>query len=285
MVDLLAPLGPADLEARIRQLAPLPALVMEALALLEDEGVDLGLLEHKVSQDQALAARILKIANSPFYGFPASVGSLREACVVLGLSSLRNIVVAAAVMGRFGANSPNGFPRPSLWQHAVGTGICARVLGQRARLDPDLGFTCGLLHDVGKLALDTYFAEHYGRVLAHREANGCLLREAELEVLGFDHALVGARVASRWRLPEAIVAGIGGHHDPVGAASPYASLVHLADIVCRALEIGNGGDDLIPPLAEPALLRLGLGLEQVRDSLEEMEGLNAGANLILQPAA
>lgn len=268
-------------ETEIRQLPSLSLTVTEALALIDRGDTQPGQLEQVIGRDQALAARILRVANSPFYGFAGHIGSLRQACVMLGLYAVRNIVVTAGVIARFPPIPAHHFDRLGLWRHAIGTAVAARVLAQHRAFDPDLAFTAGLLHDIGKLALDAVFPEAFGRVLAYREKNDCLLRDAEEAVLGFDHTEVGERVARHWKLPAGITEAIAKHHSPdVGPASVLVDVVHVADVLARGLDIGDGGDDLIPRLSTGALGRLTLTFEDLDLYLPEIEELNAGTNLL-----
>lgn len=270
------------LDSGIQQLPALSLTVLEALATIDRGDSDFAALERIIAQDPALAARVLRVANSPFYGFSAHIGSVHDACVVLGIYTVRNIVLAAGVLDRFPPTAGGAFDRVAFWQHAVGVGAAARALARRLRQDAELAFTAGLLHDLGKLVLDAHFPDAFAAVLTERDRAHCLLRAAEEKTLGFDHTAVGARVAKHWRLPEPIVEAIARHHAPgQGPAAPVVDLVHIADIVCRGLEIGDGGDALIPVLAGDSLRRLGLSLDALKDCLPEVEeGVATGSPLL-----
>ena len=272
----------ASLDKEIQQLPSLSTIVMEVLQLLDQGDVDLPALMKKIGQDQALAARVLRVVNSPFYGFPSHIGSLKDAGMMLGVHSLRNIVTAASIMGHFPPGDDESFNRLSFWQHSIGTGVAAKVLARQCGLDQEVAFTAGLLHDIGKLVMAVYFPADFAQVLAWRDEQDCLLKDAEQAVLGFDHTLVGIRVAKKWKLPELIMAAIYYHHKPASKPdAPFAALAHVADILCRGLEIGNGGDSLIPKLDAQVMQRLGLEWGVVRACLPEIEALNANANLLV----
>ncbi len=272
-----------SLDKEIQQLPSLSTIVMEVLRLLDQGDVDLPALMKKIGQDQSLAARVLRVVNSPFYGFPARIGSLKDAGMMLGVHSLRNIVTAAGIMGHFPPGKDESFGRLSFWQHAIGTGVAANVLARHCGLDQEVAFTAGLLHDIGKLVMTVYFPADFAQVLAWRDAQDCLLRDAEQAVLGFDHTLVGVKVAKKWKLPELIMAAIHYHHKPASKPdAPFAALAHVADILCRGLEIGNGGDSLIPALDIRAMERLGLEWDELSHCLPEVEALNANANLLAE---
>ncbi len=269
-----------NLDQEIRQLPSLSVVVTRLLELLGREDLTMASLMTVVGEDQALAARILRIANSPFYGLSHRVGSLQDAGTLLGIHTLGNIITAAGVMGHFPPGGGDGFERLSFWQHAIGVGTCARVLARRGGLDAEMAFTAGLLHDIGKLVLASYFADDFAAVLAWRGVHDCLLRDAEQAVLGLDHTKLGARVARHWRLPEPVVNAIAYHHSLPEITTPLSELVHVADILARGLGLGHGGDDLIPVLQAKALPRLGLDWQTIRACLGEIETLNNASSLL-----
>lgn len=271
-----------NLDKQIGQLPSLSAIVTRLLTLLQRDDITMAALMSEIGNDQALTARILRIANSPFYGLSTHIGSLSHAGTLLGLHTLRGIITAAGIIGHFPSQQDKHFDRQSFWLHAIGTGIAAQVLARRSGLDPEQAFTAGLLHDLGKLVLAAYFQDDFARVLTWRGEHGCLIREAEQSVLGFDHTEIGARIAQHWKLPKLLVNAIHFHHTLPGKASPLAELIHVADILCRGMDIGNGGDDLIPALHPDALPRLGLELSDLRAALPEIAHLNRNASMLLE---
>lgn len=270
------------LDREIRQLPSLSVIINQLLALLQQKNVSMSVLMQRISQDQALTVRILQIANSPFYGMSTHISSLKDAGVILGLHTLQNIITAAGIIGHFPPAKDDSFDRLSFWQHAIGTGICAQVLARQSGLDADQAFTAGLLHDLGKLVFATYFRDDFARVLEWRDQHDCLIKDAEQAVMGFDHTVIGAKVAQHWKLPKAVVITIRCHHTPSDAFSSLTGLVHLGDILCRGLEIGHGGDNLMPTLDPTTLQRLGLDWASIHRCLKEIETLNSFSTLLLK---
>ncbi len=277
----MASLNINNLDREVRELPSLSVVVSQLLTLLQRDDVAMLELMEEIGRDQGLAARILRIANSPFYGLSTHIGSLKDAGAMLGIHTLSNIVTAAGIMGHFPPTEDESFDRQSFWKHAIGVGICARVLARHSGLDPEVAFTSGLLHDIGKLVMAAYFEADFSLVLACRDEHDCLLRDAEQVVLGFDHTVIGARVARRWKLPEPVINAIQYHHALMDVTSPLSELVHVADILCRALDIGHGGDDLIPVLNMAAMKRLGLDWELLANCLGEIESLNSFSDLLI----
>ena len=261
----------AELDKGISEIPPLPAAVTDAMELLNCEEVDFNKLHNSITQDAGLSGRVLAVSNSSFYGMPGQIGSIKEACVILGTHTLRNIILAAGLIGEFPADASNNINISELWSHAYATGVAARLLGYECNVDQEKVFTAGLLHDIGKMVLDVYFSEQYHEVIQYRDKTDCLLHDAEMHVLGLTHAVVGSKLASCWNLPDEIVSAIRGHHLDNSQISAFNDVIHIADIVSRALDIGDAGDSLIPALDEQALQRLGVTLPQVAEMFPKIE--------------
>ncbi|HEB55983.1 MAG TPA: HDOD domain-containing protein [Gammaproteobacteria bacterium] len=277
----MASLNINNLDREVRELPSLSVVVSQLLTLLQRDDVAMVELMEAIGRDQGLAVRILRIANSPFYGLSTHIASLNDAGAMLGVHTLYSIVTAAGIMGQFPPTEDQSFDRLSFWKHAIGVGVCAQVLARHGGLDVEVAFTSGLLHDIGKLVMAAYFESDFSQVLAYRDQHDCLLRDAEQAVLGFDHTVIGARVARHWKLPEPVTNAIKHHHTLLSVVSPLSELVHVADILCRALDIGHGGDDLIPVLNMAAMKRLGLDWMLLANCLDEIEKLNRFSDLLI----
>ncbi|MBS4099530.1 MAG: HDOD domain-containing protein [Sulfuricella sp.] len=266
---------------RVQQLPSLNQVVNEVLHSFDDEDVDIPSLVSKISRDQGLAARVLRVANSAFYGLSSHVSSVNEAVVVLGFYSIRSLVVAAGIINQFPNSAGKTFDRLEFWQHAIGVGVCAKIIAARLGQDMETAFTAGLLHDVGILVLDAYFHDEFEQVLSCRAASDCTIIEAEMATLQVTHAQIGYEVAKRWKFPLPIQLAIRDHHHPdQGAPALLTDNVHLANVLCHALEIGNASYDMVPPLSALAWERLGLSWDELGEMLGEIEHLNASANLL-----
>lgn len=256
----------ARVEREVRHLPVLSATVARALDLLNASEVDLKALTDCLSWDQGLGMKLLQIANSPFYGVSRQIDSVREASICLGTHTIRNILLAAEVLDHFDAPSENGCDRREFWLHAMGAGVMAREVARKLRGDPELAFTAGLFHDLGRVALDTFFPAVYAKVLEHAGSRAIRLIEAERAVLGYDHADIGAVLADRWRFPVEIVEGIAGHHHPEEyPGSLTASLVSLADVLVHRHGFGSPGQEPPHAFSPFALERLDIEAEVIEE--------------------
>ena len=267
--------------ACVGQLPPLSAAVVEVLASFERKDVDADEIADKISLDQGMVTRVLRVANSAFYGFSGKVGTMHEAIVLLGFHNIRSLVVAAGLIRQFPPREHSQFDHSLFWRHNIGAGVCARVLAGRLGKDGELAFTAGLLHDVGRLAVEVMCPEKSDAVAAHSASHDTTLLEAECAILGIDHAAIGFEAAKRWNFPVAIQLAIRDHHQPGQESGFLADVVHVASVLCHTLDIGNTVNDRVPPLSPDAWQRLGLHWEMIKHGLPEIERQNAAASLML----
>ncbi|HZV67596.1 MAG TPA: HDOD domain-containing protein, partial [Telluria sp.] len=191
----MSALVPDDIVKNLEDLPSLPAVVMELLSSIDQEGVDISVLAKKVSHDQALTAKTLRLANSSLYGLQVKVTTIQQAITFLGFQTTRNLITAAAVTGCFAEGQCPGFDDKAFWRHSIATAACAKVLARRMRFNQDYAFTAGLLHDIGRLVLVSSYPALYQQVLAYRDTNDCPVLEAERAVLGVDHVVAGVALA------------------------------------------------------------------------------------------
>lgn len=214
-----------------------------------------------IIDDQGLTARILKLANSPMFGFFSKVDSISKAVTIIGTQQLRDLALAASVMGIFRGIPEELITMASFWKHSIACGIIARAIATwRRELNVERFFVAGILHDVGQLVMCTSIPETVREMLLESRQRETLHLAAEHGRLGFDHAAVGGALLQKWKIPANIAEPVACHHSPNGAEQfPLeAAIIHLADIICHAMEFGFSGERLVPPLAPAAWERLGL---------------------------
>jgi len=268
----------------VQQLPSLPSVVAQLLDLFSAEDPDSAAIGRAFDHDQALAARVLRVANSSFYGMTGQVGSVQNAIVVLGLRNLRNLTLAAAVTTSFPAFASDWFDQKIFWQHSLAVAQGADVLAQRAGMHQESAFTTGLLHDIGRLALITCFPAQMREVVLYQRDRDCDAGEAEQAVLGLDHAMVGAALARRWKFPAAVQEAIARHHATAGAArapDTLADLLHLADVTAHALDLSGDPHERVPRLDGGAWHRLGMQWPAYGAALRDIEQRSADAGQML----
>lgn len=261
-----------DVVRNLDDLPSLPAVVMELLNSIDQDDVDISVLARKVSYDQALTAKTLRLANSSLYGLQVKVTTIQQAITYLGFQTTRNLITAAAVTGCFAEGHCPGFDHKAFWRHSIATAACAKVLARQMRFNQDYAFTAGLLHDIGRLVLVSCFPNQYSITLAYREEHDCYLLEAERKVLGVDHVDAGMALAEHWNFSDTMRLAIGGHHDPEAPGAGFlAAIIHVADAIVHALDLAQVRDDLVPPVSTVAWTALGLDEEIYLQLFRETE--------------
>jgi putative nucleotidyltransferase with HDIG domain len=278
----MKPLTLEDVSAGIRELPSLPVVVLQLLGSIEKEEADVPEIARKIAQDQALVAKVLRVANSSFYGMQGKVTSMRDAIAVLGIRSVRTLVVAAAVTGNFPASQRSWFDQHAFWKHSLAVALAARAFADALRQNADHAFTSGLLHDIGRLVLVTCFPEYYRAVVDRHVSGGGFIIDAERSVLGFDHMQVGAALAERWKFSPAVGDAVRCHHPVAGCELPAAgALIHLADVTAHVLDVTGEEHAMVPPLNVAAWKRFGISWPEYKRRLAEIEIQHRGATLLL----
>lgn len=267
-----------QLVARVPGLPTLPVIVERLNEMMLNPRTTAKEVGRLISSDPALSAKILKIVNSSFYGFPSRITTVTHAIVILGFNTVKSVVLSSTVFDVFKGKGDVAFRREAFWRHSVGTGAACRVIAREVGFSAlEDFFIAGLLHDVGKIILDQYLHDDFVRILDVVKNEDCLFLEAEREVLGVTHADIGGWLFQNWRLSKGLVQAVAHHHNPALAddAVKITSVIHLGDIVCRALQCGSGGDDRIPRVSPAAWEALGLTASQleaiVRETDQEIE--------------
>lgn len=222
------------------QLPSIPKLVQELLQALDDPNADAGRIGAKLQLDQALTAKVLRLANSSFYGGTRKVSSVNDAVVLLGIDALRTMVAASGVVGAFKA--PEGFDLRAFWRKSfLVAGLCRWLVrrGKLRSLNAETAFTAGLLHDVGNLLMHTLDGERMREVDAAIAA-GAPRGDTEQMILGYTSVEIGGALARHWHFPDALCEAVVNQAAPMAAKVPneYAGLVHVAR-TCHLLVIGK----------------------------------------------
>ena len=206
-----------------------------------------------ISKDVSLAAKLLRLVNSPFYGFPQKIDTLSRAVAIVGSNHLSNLALGISVVSLF-SDIPSGvIDMRSFWRHSVACGTAARLLaGQVNGKNEERFFVAGLLHDIGRLVMIKHSPGHYLAMLRRMDANNEPISNAERAVWGFSHEELAGALLRQWRFPAVLETSIRLHHDPVvPGALLEPAFVHLADIISHAMGYA-GGREFVPPLAQGA---------------------------------
>ena len=265
----------ARIVRRVDDLPTLPRSIISITELVNNPQSSARDLAGVITDDQVLTARLLKLVNSAFYGFPRRITTVTGAIVLLGFDAIRNLLLTTSLFDLFSPKrDKQGIQREALWDHSLGCAVAAKVIGGYLGYEKvEELFVSGLLHDIGKIVEMLFLEKEFAKINATVKERNILIKEAEEDLLGYSHADVGKLLAEQWNLPLNHVSAIAHHHDPESSErfSLEAAIVHLADILCRSLDLGSGGDRKIPPLHEKAMEIMGLNVTALEPILDKLE--------------
>lgn len=227
----------------IDRLLTLPQVVYQINELVESKTASAADLHRVIKADPALSARLLKLVNSAYYGLPGTVASLEKAVILLGVTAVKNLAIAASIEQLFRKVRIKGpFSGRDLWLHCLGVAAAARTLGQKMNMTRlDEVFMAGLMHDLGLLAAAQIEPHDFVKVIEVCAAGDHRWDLAEREILGVEHSAAGARLAERWHFPADLVEMITLHHawtDATGRGADLARVIYLADTLSGHLSDG-----------------------------------------------
>ena len=235
--------GPEELKDRVlrslSELPPMPQIVFKALEIIDDPDSDSRKVADLIETDQAIATKVLKMANSAYYGMSGKVSSLQQASVVLGYKALGELITLAATASLLG-DRLHGYNMDSgaLWRHSLAVAFGSKLIARRRNpsLEND-AFSAGLIHDVGKLALDRPVLNRKKRFDEFLEDGTQTIVNAEKSIMGFDHAEIGYDICQHWKIPEILARAIRYHHDPwEQGQDELTAIVFMADTIAKMAE-------------------------------------------------
>ena len=269
---------------RISEVSSLPDVALRIIELADDPNSEADDLLRTIRTDPALAMRIMRTVNSSYYALEEKVADLKQAITLLGMNEVRNLALTAYVAPLFRSTGQyRSYSRRGLWNHLVSVGLSARLIAETCgRVLPEEAYLSGLLHDVGLILIDQYMPRPFRRVL-DRVSEGIPLCEAELQILGFDHANLGQFVSARWNLPERLSASIGLHHRAEQYAGPHrdmVSIVALANAFCHLKDVSSLGVRHAEMPSVGLFTQLGLRKGEVATILKRLDQVLSAANTL-----
>lgn len=233
---------PEAIQKYAENIPALPAVMVRVIQLTRNHDTSAKELTQVINQDPALTGNILKLCNSAFYGLPRVVASLSQAIMYLGFYTVRNLVLTCSMRNIFEVNSKTyGYEENGLWRHSIACAIVSELICEKLRPDlRDAGFTAALLHDIGQLVIALSIKDTSDSILELMTENNLSDWQAEKEVIGISHDVLGGIIADNWNYPDELIHAIRYHHKPFESKNPafLTSVVHLADSI--SLQLGYG---------------------------------------------
>ncbi|RPH93704.1 MAG: HDOD domain-containing protein [Lysobacterales bacterium] len=277
---------PVDIRAMLADVEELPSIpetLIRILRVLDDPASGPADLTRVVRMDAPVMAKVLRLANSPYYSSRGDLADINRCVAVLGYRTVRQVAICITVATSLISSVEKAggqLDYRELWRHSVVTGAIAKHLARMSGYpDPEEAFTAGLLHDMGKFVLEVYAPQIYAKLISDRHERHCSLSDLERETFGFDHAALGAAFAESWRFPPLLVRSFGDHHRVVvGRArarhEQVAAVVSLADYLANTIAPARCDLGFDPDMVDPTRLHETAGIpveliEANRDALRD----------------
>ncbi len=258
---------------RIKDLPPMPKVLFKARKVMADPKSSFKEIAEIIETDQAIAARVLKVANSAYYGLSGMVNSIHQASVVLGYQTLEQVITMVSSSSLLGKQLKGyAINAGVLWKHSLATALGSRLIAHKRApsLEGD-AFSVGLIHDAGKLALDHYVLQKRKEIQAFTAEHGPSMLMAERNVLGFDHTEIAYDLCQKWNLPSNHIDAMRHHHTPDESESTeLAHIVHMADYMAKQAGFGCGPAFDEEPLNPRSLKQLTLKEEHIAEMSAEV---------------
>jgi len=271
-----------------KNLPTLPGIVEKLTRMAEDPDTTTEQMGRVISKDHILAAKLLKLVNSAFYGFPQRISSLSSAIILLGFNVVKSLIISASIFEMMEEQDIE------LWEHSLGCAVACNVIAKRIGIDePEEVSTAGLIHDIGKVAIKMELPKEFAQINGLVAEKGISMRQAEKEILGHDHAEAGGWLTKGWNLPQKLVEPIACHHDPRTAKHEQmsSSIIHFSDILIRGMGYCHAADKKVPKLRKRAWQLLNLSpadidyiVDEVEEKLWDVKGFSLEVNPITENA-
>ena len=269
----------------VERMPAFPQSVQKILNLTRDINCLPKDLVNVIEKDPVMTMKILRVINSAYYSLPNKITSVNQSVVYLGLNTIKNLALSIAAVGMLPRFNTSGFDIQRYLLHSLTTATVARQLCgiyAKGQVDPGDGYIAGLLHDFGKAVFAQFMAVDFSKALAISQDRNIPLHEAELEIIGADHAVVGSLLATKWQFPPHLIECIRDHHAADAESNPLMDCVRMADQICRKLNFGDAGNAWreAEPMTAPE--RFGDSFETVVAALGDLEKIVADAQMFAQ---
>ncbi len=229
-------------------------------------------ISYVVEKDTALTARILKLVNSPFYGFPQKIETISKAVTIIGTKQLTTLAMGISVLELFDYVPSNYLDMEKFWKHCLAVGICAKLISEQIDYsESEKLFVGGIMHDIGRLVMLKKIPKQTAAALKYAWDNDMFLSRAEKKCIGLTHSKIGSDLCDSWKLPPILVDMIKYHHQPAqGKYNLECSIIHLAEVIVNALEIGTSGEKMVLYLNEKSWKNINMSSNAIPPIIEQL---------------
>lgn len=266
---------PEDLLKGLVQVSSLPVIYSKINEAVSDPRSSMKDISTIISDDPGLTSRLLQMVNSAFYSFPSKIETVSRALFIVGTQQVRDLALATSVMNLFKGIPEDLVSMESFWRHSVACGIAAKILAtyRRCEMNVERFFAAGIIHDIGRLIIYKKIPEKAREMILRSKSDGKLLTTVEKESMGYDHSELGRVLVGFWNLPPSLEEVVAYHHAPRDARRypVETAVVHIADIIAHAMQLGSSGEHYIPRVDEKAWEIIGIPTSVLSPTIDQLE--------------
>lgn len=262
-----------QLEIMVEKMPAFPHSVQTILEITSDHNCSPKELVQVIEHDPVMTVQILKLLNSAYYNLSRQITSIKHSVVYIGFNTIKNMALSIAAIGVMPKNNHAGFDSDQFLLHLLSTATIAETLGKRLNepgFDKTEYFIGGLIHDFGKVVFAQFKPDEFGQSLVKCRNESIPLHQAEHEIIGADHSLVGSLLGKKWRFPKSLIACMGEHHCETTSDNAIRDCVIAANQISKKLALGDSGNNMAEELTKPVADRFGMGLEELINSLGDL---------------
>jgi putative nucleotidyltransferase with HDIG domain len=225
-------------------------------------------LTNVIQLDPVLTAKVIRMVNSAYFGLPQEITSLKQAVVMLGINTIKNVALSSAFLGTISLKGKTELNEEDFWRHSLGVAVASKLIAKRLRVDAkylEEYFIAGLIHDIGKVLMNNFFSDDMNTILKISSQKNESITTVERKVLGLTHEEIGIAIGKKWKFENSLLYAMGRHHQPVvkGSAAIFSMVVAVADTFVKILRVGFSGNYKIDPIPEEVWKVLELDEESV----------------------
>lgn len=275
-------ISPVKLVENFRGTGSLPVVYLKLNEAINDPNTSIHKISNVISEDASLSARLLRLVNSPFYGFPQKIGTISEAVFLVGSKQVRDVALATTMMRTFSGIPDDLMNMEKFWMHSLACGVGAKVIAEKiGESEFERFFVAGVLHDIGRLVMFSKAPEESKIILQRSMDERRPMVDVEYDQIGCSHTEIGRTLLDAWKLPQYYQEVAAYHHTPERAHQyPLETIVvHVADTIVHSLRIGTSGELYVPRMHKESFHKLNLSLNQLSKLIHVIEH---EVNLVLE---
>jgi putative nucleotidyltransferase with HDIG domain len=257
----------------IEKMPTLSPLTHKIIQIANDKTSSAQDLTDIIQLDPVLTAKVIKMVNSAYFGLPQKVKSLKQAIVMLGLNTVKNVALSTSLVGNVKIKEKTNLSSDDFWQHSLGVAVASKLIAKELGVDAQYleeYFIAGLIHDIGKVLINNFFSKEMNQILEISAERKMSILDIEKSVLKLTHEEIGIAIGKKWNFETPLLYAVGKHHDPIltGSSAIFSMIVSIADSFTKILQIGFSGNHKIDPIKEGVWETLQIDEERVFKALK-----------------